>query len=258
MVTKYRMYVDESGNSDLNYTADPNRRFLALTGVVIDLEHVQNTVHPEMEALKAMYFGSHPDDPVILHRSDIMNRRGAFHPLRDSRVKNAFDQEILKRLREWEYVVITVCLDKEKHMQRYGSWSRDPYHYCMEVLLERFCTLMFQLHSTGDVMAESRGGKEDRRLKDEFRKLWENGTDCLGPEKIQRLLTSRELKVKPKSANTAGLQLADLVANPSRSEILAENGLLGRELGTFAREIVEVLEGKYYRRGERIYGKEFL
>ena len=227
-------------------------------GVTLVCNSLRNTVHPEMESLKTIYFGSHPDEPVILHRSDIMNRRGAFHPLRDSRVNNAFDRDILKRLREWEYGVITVCLDKEKHVKRYGSWSRDPYHYCMEVLLERFCTLMGQLHSTGDVMAESRGGKEDRRLKDEFRKLWENGTDCLGPEKIQRLLTSRELKVKPKSANTAGLQLADLVANPSRSEILAESGLLGRRLGAFAREIVEVLEKKYYRRGDTIYGKELL
>ena len=107
-------------------------------------------------------------------------------------------------------------------------------------------------------MAESRGGKEDRRLKDEFRDLWESGTDSWEPENIQRLLTSRELKVKPKSANTAGLQLADLIANPSRSEILAENGLLGRELGAFAKEVVEVLKEKYYRQGDSIYGKRFL
>ena len=78
------------------------------------------------------------------------------------------------------------------------------------------------------------------------------------PEKIQHLLTSRELKVKPKSANTAGLQLADLIANPSRSEILAENGLLGRELGAFAKGVVEVLEEKYYRqRRQQSMGKRF-
>ena len=60
------------------------------------------------------------------------------------------------------------------------------------------------------------------------------------------------------SATTAGLQLADLIANPSRSEILTENGLLGRGLGAFAREIVGVLEEKYYRQGDSIYGKELL
>lgn len=258
MVTKYRMYVDESGNSDLNYTAGPNSRFLALTGVVIDLGHVQNTVHPELESLKAQFFDSHPDEPVIFHRSDIMNRRGAFQPLRDSRVNNAFSREILQRLRDWEYVVITVCLDKKRHATRHNVWNRDPYHYGMEVLLEHFCALLSHRHSTGDVMAESRGGKEDRRLKAEFRKLWENGTQGLEPDRLQRLLTSRELKVKPKSANTAGLQLADLIVNPSRSEILAEHGLLGRELGAFAQEIIKILEEKYYRRGNSLYGKGFL
>ena len=59
------MYVDESGNSDLNDTGDPNSRFLSLTGVVIDLEHVRHNVHPEMESFKARYFDSHPDEPII-------------------------------------------------------------------------------------------------------------------------------------------------------------------------------------------------
>jgi len=88
--------------------------------------------------------------------------------------------------------------------------------------------------------------------------LWGAGTDRLKPEELQRLLTSRELKVKPKSANTAGLQLADLIVNPSRSEILAENGFLRRELGAFTKEIIEILQEKYDRRGDSIYGKQFL
>ena len=92
-----------------------------------------------MESLKARYFDSHPDEPVILHRSDIMNRRGAFLNLFVTLVsKMPLTEEILKRLREWEYVVITVCLDKERHVKRSGAWSRDPYHYCMEVLLGAF------------------------------------------------------------------------------------------------------------------------
>ena len=257
-MTKYRMYVDESGNSDLSHAGEPNERFLALTGVIIDLAHVRETVHPEMELLKVKYFDSHPDNPVILHRADIMNRRGVFWQLRVPHVNDAFNREVLELLWKWEYVVVTVCLDKERHVEQYGTWSRDPYHYCMEILLERFCSLICQRRSTGDVMAESRGGREDRRLKDEFRKLWESGTDYLEPGRMQRLLTSRELKVKPKRANTAGLQLADLVANPSRAEILAEHGLLGRELGAFTREIIDVLGEKYYRRGDRLYGKKFL
>ena len=46
------------------------------------------------------------------------------------------------------------------------------------------------------MMAESRGGKEDRRLKDSFHRLWEHGTKFVVPEHFQKSLTSGELKVK--------------------------------------------------------------
>jgi hypothetical protein len=34
----------------------------------------------------------------------------------------------------------------------------------------------------GDVMAESRGAKEDRRLKDSFERVYERGSDYVPPE----------------------------------------------------------------------------
>ena len=57
------MYVDEVGNADLGSSDDPNHRFLSLTGVIIELAHVESAVHPQLEALKSAYFGSHPDEP---------------------------------------------------------------------------------------------------------------------------------------------------------------------------------------------------
>ncbi len=68
---KYRLYIDEVGNPDLESSENPNHRFLSLTGVILDLSHVQNLVYPQMEALKAKYFLSHPDDPVIFHRKEM-------------------------------------------------------------------------------------------------------------------------------------------------------------------------------------------
>ena len=71
-MTKYRMYVDEVGNPDLESSDNPNHRFLSLTGVIIKLDHVKDALYPEMEALKTKHFGSHPDDPVILHRKELV------------------------------------------------------------------------------------------------------------------------------------------------------------------------------------------
>ena len=107
-------------------------------------------------------------------------------------------------------------------------------------------------------MAESRGGKEDKRLKKSFNGLWNRGTEYVAPQRFQDALTSRQLKVKLKANNVAGLQIADLVAHPSRNEILSEQGLLEREIAPFARRIIEILQQKYDRKGDRVFGKKFL
>lgn len=255
---KFRLYIDEVGNPDLEHSENPNHRFLSLTGVIVDIAYVQEHMHPDMEVLKSRYFDSHPDDPVILHRKEIVNRRYPFQVLRDPKIEAAFNADLLHLLRVWEYRIITVCLDKKKHHETYTTWRYDPYHYCLAILLERFNFWLNRQRAQGDVMAESRGGKEDMRLKKSFAGLWETGTEYVEPQQFQATLTSRELKVRPKTANIAGLQLADLVAHPSRCEILHEQDLLGRPLGAFAQQIITILQGKYDHEKGRIFGKKFL
>ena len=250
--------MDEVGNPDLESSDNPNHRFLSLTGVIIDLQHAAEVVHPEMEQLKENFFRSHPDEPLILHRKELVNAKPPFQVLRDPAVRSRFDNELLVLLSKWEYTVITVCIDKKRHKETYTTWRYDPYHYCLEVLLERYVFYLQQQHSQSDVMAESRGGREDRRLKDSFERLFTSGTHFVKAEIIQSSLTSRQLKVKPKANNIAGLQLADLIAHPSRAEILHENELLGRLVGRFARKVVNILRSKYYARKGEIYGKKFL
>jgi pantoate kinase len=114
------------------------------------------------------------------------------------------------------------------------------------------------MNSQGDVMAESRGGKEDMRLKSSFARLCIDGTDYVSPEQFQEALTSKQLKVKPKANNISGLQLADLVAHPSRNEILKEQGFLEKKFGLFAQEVIRILQKKYDQHGGRMFGKKFL
>jgi len=252
------MYVDEVGNADLRSSDDPNHRFLSLTGVVMELGHVESVVHPQMESLKSTYFGSHPDDPVILHRKELVNRRVPFASLRDPAICAAFDGELLGLMRSWDYTVISVCLDKQAHRQKYTVWQYDPYHFCLAVLLERYVYFLRRRGMRGDVIAESRGGREDRRLKDAFSRLCEKGSDYADAGQIGGALTSRQLKVKQKANNLAGLQLADLVAHPSRNEILDENGHTVT-IAPFAAKVIAVLQAKYdQERGGRVFGKKML
>jgi hypothetical protein len=110
----------------------------------------------------------------------------------------------------------------------------------------------------GDTIAESRGGKADRRLKESFHRLWQQGTEYIATETFQKNFTSCQLKVKSKANNIAGLQLADLVAHPSRNEILCEQGLLHTKLGRFAQKVIEILKSKYDQDAERVFGKKFI
>lgn len=254
----FRIYIDEVGNPDLESSDDPNHRFLSLTGVVLDLDHVQQVVHPQMEALKGKYFPTHPDEPIVFHRSEMINALPPFQALKDPQVRQSFDGELLPLLDAWDYSVISVCIDKKKHKETYTVWRYDPYHYCLSVLLERYVFFLNRKRSRGDALAESRGGKEDRRLKEAYTRLWEHGTDYVGPDQFQGALTSKQLKVKLKANNISGLQLADLLAHPSRNEILQEQGVLGRDLAPFAKQIVSILQRKYDQREGKPFGKKLL
>ena len=255
---KYRVYIDEVGNSDLGSSDNPNHRFLSLTGVVLSLEHVKRVVHPQMEALKEHYFDYHPDEPMVLHRKELVNAVAPFDNLRNTTVRKNFDRDLLCLLKSWEYIVISVCLDKKKHKETYTTWCFDPYHYCLAVLLERYTLYLERVGASGDAMAESRGGREDRRLKASFHRLCTHGTQYLPGDLFRSRLTSSQLKVKPKANNIAGLQLADLVAHPSRNEILNEQALLPRPLAPFAVSVIEILQSKYDQQGNRTYGKKFI
>jgi len=133
---KYRLYIDEVGDPGLKAVKDPRYRYLSLTGVIMELDYVNNIVFHELESLKKKYFHSHVDDPVILHRKELVNRRYPFRALRDENVRDAFDKDLLHFLNNLDYKVITVVIDKLEHKMRYQTWQQDPYHYSLTFLLQ--------------------------------------------------------------------------------------------------------------------------
>ena len=259
----YRIYVDEVGTHDLTHADDPNQRFLSLTGVILESQYTLRMLVPEMDQIKRDFFQRDPDEPVIFHRKELVNKRRPFHALRDPNTEQRFNATLLEALERWDYHVITVVLDKKAHRDQYRVWRYHPYHYCLSVLLERFVLFLHYGEHRGDVMVERRGGREDRKLKESYARLYEGGTDNIPLGRWQERLTSRELKIKPKSANIAGLQLADLIAHPSRRQVLIENRLLADNREIFGDRISAILEASKYHRNWRTgqvagYGKKLL
>lgn len=247
MNTRYRMYVDEVGNSDLGSSDDPNHRFLSLTGLVFGFEYAGSVLVPRIRGLKTDHFGWHPDDDQPLHRKELLSGKPPFEKLQDQKSRLAFNQALLALIDDLDFFVVTVVIDKREHLHRYRVWRHDPYHYCLEVLLERYVQWLDRHVFVGDVMAESRGGAEDRRLKKNFSHVFENGTSHVRADVFKRVLTSHELKIKPKAANIAGLQIADLIAHPSFRQMRLESE--GKPvLNDFGSEIAKILlQRKYHR-----------
>ncbi len=244
---KYRLYIDEVGNSDLRSSKDPNHRFLSLTGIISELEYVKNVLHPLIENIKGKYFKHHPDDPIIFHRKEIINKREKFKELRDENTEAKFNKDILDLIEKSNYEVITIVIDKLEHLHRYQKWHFDPYHYCLLILMERYVLYLRSKRQVGDILAESRGGNDDRRLKASFSNVYERGSDYISLSEFQKHLTSKQLKIKPKSANIAGLQLADLIAHPSFKATWARHE--GKELpNNFGGKIANILEHSKYLR----------
>lgn len=254
----YRMYVDESGD----HTYHDSKPYLALAGVVFETQYYTEVFHPAFEAFKQKHFPHNPDDPVILHRREILDSKGPFWRLRDEQKRKEFDADLLALIDTYEYRVITVVIDKQSHIKRYGGAALHPYHYCLVAMLERYCGFLNKYNVTGDVLAESRGGREDMQLKDAYKNVYESGTQFRRSSFFQTALTTKEIKVKPKSANIAGLQLADLLVRPCLTEILHEKGCLPAWDGQFEKNLCKCVQNKYNKHlfNGRIdgYGKVFI
>ncbi len=254
MYPKYRIYIDEVGNSDLGSSDKPNHRFLSLTGVIFELDYVRNVIHHEIEHFKAKYFNSHPDEPVILHRKEIINKKYPFHILKDPNMEKAFNSDLLFLLKKWEYTVISVLIDKREHRNRYSVWRYDPYHYCLAIILERYYRFLTDNKFIGDVMVESRGGNEDKRLKKSYQRIFNEGTNYIRPENLHQIFSSCQLKVKPKALNISGLQIADLLAYPARKYMFKFYKIIDDHRITFNEQIIEILKQKFFNRGNKTEG----
>lgn len=253
-MNKYRIYIDEVGNSDLGSSEDPNHRFLSLTGVIFEINYVKEILTPELENLKSSFFNSHPDEPIIFHRKELVNKKFPFNRLKNPEIEISFNENLIQKLSAWEYTIITVIIDKHEHKQQYNVWRYDPYHYCLAIILERYYKFLTDISSVGDVMIESRGGNEDKKLRKSFLKIYNEGTNFISSENFHKVLTSKELKVKPKSANISGLQIADLIAYPSRRfgfyifEISQDNRK------TFNDKVIDAIKEKYFNKKGWIKG----
>jgi hypothetical protein len=238
----HRIFIDEVGNSDLKSSANDNERFLSLTGVIVELAYHDGDFTASVCKLKREIFGT---DAICLHRREISRREAPFECLRDDAVRARFDEQLFTLFSSLSYRVITVVIDKREHQSRYRVSRYHPYHYCLMVMLERYVMHLGSIYSVGDVMAESRQRVDNERLDSAYRHFYNNGSDWMDAAQSQKVLSSRQLKIKDKGANVAGLQFADLLAHPSYKATQAQHSRT-KMTADFGKRVVEILEADKY------------
>lgn len=177
----------------------------------------------------------------------MIHARKAFKNLREKAKREVFDNELLQVIQDAEFKVVAVVIDKHELRRSYGEAASHPYHLGLGFLLQRFTGFLNRISRVGDVMGESRGAKEDRLLKESYTRVFERGVWVTGANTFQSALATRELKLKPKNANIAGLQLADLLGHPVKHWVLKHYNHTNVEPTPFVKRLLQVVDGKFNR-----------
>jgi hypothetical protein len=201
----YLVFVDESGDHELG-KIDPQYPVFVLLFVIMSKRDYVETVCRDMQRFKLTFWGH---DEVVLHEHEIRKPKGDFLILFQQTVRERFVAELTKQISALPATLVAVLIDKPRFVGRYHN-PVSPYDYALETGLER---VYRHLESLGQstrqtpVIVEARGRKEDNNLELAFRRVRDGSNFLSRPLPFQIVMV-------PKSANSAGLQLADLMARP--------------------------------------------
>ncbi len=223
------MFLDESGDHNLA-VIDPSYPLFVLGGVIVDQRYAEGPLEETLRDFKHRLFGR---EDLILHTADITRNRNGFEWLKDPTFRERFYRELNALIRGLKFQVVACVIRKNDHLQRYGLAALDPYMLSLDVLVERFCMDIGCVVGGGVIVAERRDPTLDRELDIAWLNLKVQGTWYVQAKAIEERIVG--LNLRPKTANIAGLQLADLVVTP-----------IGRKvLGKAIKEDYRVIEEKF-------------
>ena len=204
-MTKYSdfiIYVDESGDHSLT-SIDDGYPIFVLAFCIFDKESYSKNAVKKLKEFKFKHFGH---DMVILHENEIRRDKGFFRNLKSKEQKENFLGELTTIIEEEDFTIVaTVIKKKDLYSQNHSPYDI-TLKYCMERAY-KFLKERGQDDKTTHIVVEQRGRKEDTELELEFRRI------CDG-NNFQSMQLPFEIIMANKQSNSAGLQLADLVARP--------------------------------------------
>ncbi len=201
------VYADESGDHGL-VSIDPQYPVFALVFCVVRKIDYAATVVPAVLKFK---FGVWGHDAVVLHEHDIRKSKGPFAILMTDRALRERFHDDLNRLMEAMPMTIFAAVIDKPRLRGGEDRPANPYRTALRFCMEQLHAMLSAASQQGKsvhVVFESRGGKEDRDLELEFRRIAASRAPRdFGRFALHPIFVS-------KAANSVGLQLADLTARP--------------------------------------------
>lgn len=248
MATLYRMFIDDTGNVHNTTSNHPQARFAGITGVIFEWNYLHDVFEPGFLTLKERHFGIDKTTgrPPVLHLRKMKKAMTPFECLVNAETRLKWQAGCFSMYRRAKYHVITVGVDKVGFYAKHPQWQGSFYELLVGDAIERY--FYFLRHrGIGDVMAETVNEDRDHELQRLYRRFYASGTDHIPADLLQPVLTSTEIKIKPKVADIQGLQMADLLA----STCFAHQRRLhvgGKEFDAFAMKVAAIIEAdKFYR-----------
>lgn len=201
----YLVFVDESGDHNL-VQIDPQFPVFVLLFAIIHKDDYLDRVCPDLQRFKFDFWGH---DEVILHEHEIRKPVGDFLILLQKPIRERFLARLTGQMEALPATVVAVVIDKPTYAARHHT-PVSPYDHAMEVGLEQVFSHLEdngQAASSTAIIVEKRGKREDAELELAFRRV------CDGANALHRSLPLLLIMI-PKSSNSTGLQLTDLMARP--------------------------------------------
>ena len=199
------VFVDESGDHSLT-SIDPHHPVFVLAFVIISKADYIRQVCPELQAFKMRYWGH---DEVVLHEREIRKPQDEFSFLLQRDIEKRFLADLTDIMVRLPATIVAVVIDKPAFLKRHEPESR-VYDHAMQAGMNavfQYLSVVGDADHHTPIIVESRGRREDKELELAFRRF------CASDNAHGRSLPF-ELVMVSKLANSAGLQLSDLVARP--------------------------------------------
>ena len=207
----YLVYVDESGDHGLASMDAAYPMFVLAFCLVSKADYAQR-ICTDLSRLKLRFWGH---DEQVLHEHEIRKPNKHYDFLFNATKRAEFVEALNGMIQAAPFQLVAAVIRKSEFVKHYAL-PVNPYGLAMEFGLER---IHRELDARGQgnklthVVVEKRGHNEDDQLELAFRRI------CDGSNALHQRLPF-EIVMIPKAANSAGLQLADLLARPIGIKVL--------------------------------------